>query len=279
MQLSEVESLKADFHQDEVKELVAVTQSTRLSSPSAILRYGQVPPEELEIWLEKATVRSLHLEFKLGRIADIQNCDELPKVTLAERLVIRDVDLEHLGGDIGRLPPGRVVAHADYRFHPAYGTKQESKGGDDEIDEPAPSPPTGFNQELHRHTNERVSDTMTTAFHGLPCFELNAISTLSPSHLRRGLGKKLTEWIFPYADQLNLPVVLSASPMGLPLYEKCGFVEYNSLDVVVRLEEWGGDGIHKLVTMVRWPEGEGRLAAGWETWRNTHHNETSQSQI
>lgn len=273
MRLSEIESLMAGFHPDEVKELVAVTQSTRLSSPSAILRYGQVPPEELEIWLEKATLRNLHIEFKLGRIAEIHHGDELPKVPLAERLVIRDLSLEHLGGDIDRLPQGRVVAHADYRFHPAYGIAQENKSNDDKAVEPAPLPPVGFNQELHRHTNERVSDTMTTAFHGLPCFELNAISTLSPSHLRRGLGKQLTEWIFPYADQLNLPVLLSASPMGLPLYKKCGFIEYHSLDVVVRLDEWGGEGIHKLVTMVRWPEGQGSLPAGWESWRSSHHKE------
>ena len=111
---------------------------------------------------------------------------------------------------------------------------------------------------------------MSRLFNGLPCFELHDISTLTPSHLRKGIAKRLTEWIFPPADQLALPVVLSASAMGFPLYEKCGFVGYRQYDIVTELEKWGGEGIHTLVIMVRWPRRIKTLPDAWREWRDRH---------
>ena len=270
MQLSEVELLTADYSQDDVSELVAVIQSTRLSSPSAVLRWGKISPSDLEEWLRKSCTGNLKREFQLERISSIRSEDELPSIPLAEHLVVHDLDMIHLGTNQDRLSPGRIVAHADYRFMLSYGTPEDGTESEENSLGPSISCPPGFSQSLHLHINEMVEGTMIRLFSSLPCFELHNISTLTPSHLRKGIAKKLTGWVFPYADQLALPVVLSASPSGLPLYKKCGFVEYRQYDVVIELEKWGGEGLHRLVTMVRWPGRIECLPDAWKEWRNTH---------
>ena len=270
MQLSQVEPLTADYSQDDVSELVAVIQTTRLSSPSAVLRWGKISPSDLEDWLRRSCTGNLKSDFQLERISSIRGEDELPSIPLVEHLVVRDFDMIHLGTDQDRLAPGRIVAHAEYHFILSYGTPGEGTQREETPLGPSISCPPGFGQGLHLQIGKMVRAMMISLFSGLPCFELHSISTLTPSHLRKGIAKRLTEWIFPYADQLALPVVLSASPLGLLLYNKCGFVEYRQYDVVIELEEWGGDGLHKLVTMVRWPGRIECLPDAWKEWRNTH---------
>jgi GNAT superfamily N-acetyltransferase len=53
----------------------------------------------------------------------------------------------------------------------------------------------------------------------------------SPDHQRRGAGTKLIQWGIARARALNLPIYLSASPSGLPLYTKLGFKTCGSLGI------------------------------------------------
>ena len=95
--------------------------------------------------------------------------------------------------------------------------------------------------------------------------------TLSPSHLRKGIAKRMMGWIGERADRDMLPVVLAGSPAGVPLYRAVGFEEVGGRDpewkgeerwsgenegvVRVDLEEWGGKGVHRHSLMVRFPQG------------------------
>lgn len=64
-------------------------------------------------------------------------------------------------------------------------------------------------------------------------------------------------WLFPFCDEKQLNYKLLASLMGRGLYKKCGFVEEGDGDhsaVRINRGEWGGQGIHEHVYMVRHPE-------------------------
>lgn len=71
--------------------------------------------------------------------------------------------------------------------------------------------------------------------------ELN-ILVIHPSHQRRGIGTLLLEQGLSFADQKGLQTVLGASPWGIGLYRKYGFVPVHSQDI--RLWEYeGGEGM------------------------------------
>ena len=105
------------------------------------------------------------------------------------------------------------------------------------------------------------------------------------------------EWVFGPADRDNVPVVLAGSPVGVRVYRKMGFVEVggktkekdedgdgegegvegkgerwpgeNEGTIRVDLSEWGGEGIHRHLLMVRWPEGwQGTTRDWWEYVRS-----------
>lgn len=71
--------------------------------------------------------------------------------------------------------------------------------------------------------------------------ELLDLATL-PKFKRRGAGAQLVNWGLERADREEKRAVLSASPQGLSLYRKLGFVERDELRI--DLGEYGGEGVH-----------------------------------
>jgi len=74
----------------------------------------------------------------------------------------------------------------------------------------------------------------------------------SPSFRRRGAASQLVRLGLERADQEGKLVILDASPQGFPLYKGLGFVEVDRLEIP--LEEFGGEGTHIHVNMVRKPQ-------------------------
>ena len=66
-------------------------------------------------------------------------------------------------------------------------------------------------------------------------------------------------WIFPRADREGRLCYLSASPMGYGLYKKLGFQEVDGPDGAVEIDcaSWGGQGTHRHVAMIRYPQSVG----------------------
>lgn len=182
---------------------------------------------------------------------------------------------------------GRVVAHAEFQFHsgnrPPHShdivadshTHAHNTLSNPEVSVPGASTsssandsttvplPLGINKELFELFNSGLFPLLDAHIARLtPCFELNLIAT-SDTHLRQGIARQLLTWIFPFADAEGVPVVLAASPVGVLLYKKCGFVEIGDVEdaqtkllrgeFVMDNRAWGGKDIHRHVFMVRWP--------------------------
>lgn len=59
-----------------------------------------------------------------------------------------------------------------------------------------------------------------------------------PTYQRRGIASMLIAWGLAESRRLNISAYLEASPEGLPLYERHGFVTAQRL--VTDLSPWGG---------------------------------------
>ena len=70
-----------------------------------------------------------------------------------------------------------------------------------------------------------------------------------PSYWRRGLGTKLTKILTSQADKEGATCYLDASPLGYPIYLKCGFEEVDIVEI--DKSKYGGKGIHRHVGMIR----------------------------
>ncbi|KAK6607985.1 GNAT family acetyltransferase [Botrytis cinerea] len=85
--------------------------------------------------------------------------------------------------------------------------------------------------------------------------ELN-ILVIHPSYQRRGIGTLLLEQGLKLADEKSLQVVLGASPWGIGLYRKYGFVDVHCMDIELDRYEGGeGMGSTRHVIMRRPPGG------------------------
>ena len=65
---------------------------------------------------------------------------------------------------------------------------------------------------------------------GKPYILLHLLAT-HPDHHRRGVGAMHLHWGAQKADELGLPMMLEASPIGRPLYEKNGYEKVGDLPV------------------------------------------------
>jgi predicted N-acetyltransferase YhbS len=75
---------------------------------------------------------------------------------------------------------------------------------------------------------------------------------VSPKYQRQGIGAMLFEEGLKRADEAGLQVVLGASPDGLGLYKRYGFVEFEVMDFKLWEYEGGaGLGVHTNVMMHR----------------------------
>ncbi|KAG0649107.1 hypothetical protein D0Z07_4391 [Hyphodiscus hymeniophilus] len=84
---------------------------------------------------------------------------------------------------------------------------------------------------------------------------LMEVLAVSPEYQRMGVGDKLLAWGLSEADRLGVECWIEASPFGLGLYKKKGWVEIEHVDV--DLGRWGGEEgkTDRLVYMVRPPKG------------------------
>jgi GNAT superfamily N-acetyltransferase len=64
-----------------------------------------------------------------------------------------------------------------------------------------------------------------------PCWDLSSLS-VSPPFQRKGIGKALTKAVQDLAAKDGLPVVLTASTVGYPMYKQMGFVEVGLMHFV-----------------------------------------------
>ena len=250
-----------------VPDMAAITQSSLTMTPLGELRYGSVPEHELSPWLQACYEVGLPGELKMPRIAGFDHDGLGPGVIRMEYLVVRDLDLKpsdgtHGGkGDHHEPSPGRIVAHAEFKYHPPEDSKPE-----EQTTQPTEAtsgldswkflqPPQSVHNDLRKYWDNVVETAIEKEFGGMHCFEVRGLSTLSPSHLRRGIASNLLIWIFPWADRLNVPVVLAATPPGYPLYLKHGFVPVGSNGGAIEcnMADWGGSGVHRHVLMIRRP--------------------------
>ena len=252
-----------------VSDIAAVQHSILTMTPLGDLRYGSVPHHEARGWLESCYKVGLPEELKCPRISGLDNDGCGPNVTRMEFLIIQDLDLEPLkavseaSSGAAQQSHGRVVAYAEFKYHPPAEAKSEvhvPQSEDAKAEAIAKwktiQTPKAVHRELHEHWNNVVEEAIRTEFGGMHCFEIRGLATLSPSHLRKGIASELLGWIFPWADRLNVPVVLAATPPGYLLYLRHDFVEIDSENAVLEcnLDDWRGTGVHKHVLMVRWPK-------------------------
>ncbi|KIW91650.1 uncharacterized protein Z519_07618 [Cladophialophora bantiana CBS 173.52] len=282
MQLTDPLSLSLHDADGIVSDLASIRQSYLTTTPLGQLRYGAVPAAEARKWLESCVRLELNSELATyPRITGFDTDGRGQNVSRMEHLVVRDLDLEPLvvdqtlqSDEEARPSPGRVVAFAEFQYHPHPHSSNEP-GADDarpaqssEQEDPASAKtktkteppidlPPSAHRALHEHWDKAVEAALSAQFGGMHCFEVRGIATLSPSHLRRGIASKLLCWIFPWADRLGVPVVLAATPPGYPFYLRHGFVEVDDggprTFVQCNMAEWGGEGVHRHVLMIRWP--------------------------
>lgn len=263
MQLTDPSPLSLEDAEAIVPDMAAITQSSLTMTPLGELRYGSVPEDELSTWLQACYRVGLPGELKTPRISGFDNDDFGPNVVRMEYLVIRDLDLEPLNsthtankGGV-QASPGRIVAYAEFKYHPQKHLDEaqiaETAGATSDSDDwKLLQPPPSVHNELRKAWDNIVEAATEKEFGAMHCIEVRGLSTLSPSHLRKGIASRLLGWISPWADRLGVPVVLAATPPGYPLYLKHGFVRTGS-DIECNMADWGGSGVHRHILMTRWP--------------------------
>lgn len=97
--------------------------------------------------------------------------------------------------------------------------------------------PPGMNLPLSDATNGARLLKRQAILTDETCFMLKELY-ITPEYQRRGLGGRLVEWGVKKADELGLPAYTDATPEGLGLYLKHGFLERDR--VTVELEQYGG---------------------------------------
>ena len=73
-------------------------------------------------------------------------------------------------------------------------------------------------------------------------------------HRRRGVGTLLVKWGIEQAEKDGLPAYVEASPLGLPVYRKCG-MEIAAEPFVIDLRHMGAQAVSRIERLSRWPPG------------------------
>ena len=76
-----------------------------------------------------------------------------------------------------------------------------------------------------------------------------ALLITRPDFQGKGAGSALVKHGLAFADELDLPTWLEASPAGYPVYKKLGFEDVEPHDTDFR--QYGGDVVSRAVGMLR----------------------------
>jgi hypothetical protein len=258
MRLSAISPLRTSTHtHTDALDLASLVASTIDSSEIGILRWRGVSLDNIISYTAEKfekEIQALASEPAISTEKDDGLGDGIYRV---EHLVVRDLDLPSVDGSTSN--GGRIVAHIEYIYCPIgwWSRNQDKPSQDAKTDTRIQA----GNQALYEHfTSEiyRISELHTT---GQAFYMVTACHTLT-SHLRKGIASTLVQWIYPYADALNRPIFLTASPLGKHVYEKNGYrsVEEGEGFVDFMLEDWGGTmaAVHRLIAMRREPNQNGR---------------------
>lgn len=253
MRLSPIGSLRNSKQpRTDAIDLAHLVASTIDSSEIGILRWQGVPLDDIISYTADKFEKEI-LALETTPAISAEKFDGLGDgIDRAENLIVRDLDLPCVDGSTDN--GGRIVAHIEYIYCPiGWWSRNQFKPTNDAKLDPRLR---GGNQALYDHFISeiyRISELHTT---GQAFYMVTACHTLT-SHLRKGIASTLVRWIYPFADALNRPIFLTASPLGKHVYEKNGYVSVEGDDgsVDFRLEEWGGTegAIHTLIAMRREP--------------------------
>ena len=80
------------------------------------------------------------------------------------------------------------------------------------------------------------------------------ILTVLPEHQRKGIDRRLLEWVLKQADELGVECWIDATPAGLGLYEKLGWKKVNATRI--DLGPYGDESgtVHSDVQLIRPPQ-------------------------
>lgn len=281
MRLTENETLIHSTSIDaDLKDISEIRRSTFFTSNIYLFRFDKIDPNVLKTWLYSSTKEYLTHDLSQPRISTVFPLSssklpaEVPSTVAYSHLVIRDLDLprnHESKTDSNTTNDARIVSYAVYSYHPPNHVSKFTQRQN--------TVPDGANIPLCRYWGSQLDSIMTETFEKLPCFCLEAMFTLSPSHLRKGAAKKLIGWITPYSDKYGLPVILVASPLGSRTYQSVGFEEVN--EITIDMQDWGWDervksgtaidegrgSLHWHKFMLRWPKDLDKLDEGWKQWR------------
>jgi len=141
---------------------------------------------------------------------------------------------------------GRIAAYAQWGFSSQAWKKDRELSPNKDL-----KPPKGTNLRLRQKYGAMLAEMDARNLPKEKHFVLMNLVT-APSFRRKGAASQLVRWGLERADREGVIVVLDSSPHGLPLYKTLGFVEVDRIEL--DLAEFGGEGTHSHVSMVRKPQ-------------------------
>jgi GNAT superfamily N-acetyltransferase len=145
-----------------------------------------------------------------------------------------------------------IISLARWHFYPnGYNFNTEIHWETHDL-EPEQSIPHGFNIALHNHiltTRDAARSSWIPA--NAPCWILMHMVT-RPSHRGKGAAGLLVRWGIEQAEKDHVPAYLEAGVMGMPLYERYGFVQVGDM-LELDLKEFNVEIVFKMCKMAYFP--------------------------
>lgn len=156
--------------------------------------------------------------------------------------------------DAASAPASDIISIARWHYYPT-GYSFPRDFAWEAHDPDAPGLPEHFNVPLHNYIL-RARDAARAEWipPTRPCWILMHMVT-HPAYRRRGAAQMLVRWGMQRAGEMGVPAYLEAGVAGVRLYEGLGWERVGG-EVVLGLEEGGGEGVHRMCRM-RWVGGEG----------------------
>ncbi|KEF56345.1 uncharacterized protein A1O9_07926 [Exophiala aquamarina CBS 119918] len=250
------------------------TYTLSRSRPHDFKLFRAIARVHLAAWLEIPLMGTIMYRPELTNAANwarylqtdtesLKNEDEVRFVVVLDDQLVPDetdveTDVEGAGeaeGD-GARPEGRVIAAIKYYVVPATGAHPDTET-QREIDKQSASSVAADTEAAATssaktpHMNHELSDIFVASLIAARQEATQLIGAhvlidnvyTDPAHHRRGAAGMLMRLAVREADQLGLPCMLEASPMGMKVYESVGFGVLPGKDIWIDLLRWeeGGD--------------------------------------